>query len=190
MRRCDLLVLTITAIDLIHDTRHLCTRLRTDGRKALSRGFSEGKQVMKISRSRLFIVDNGKWKAFYRKDDNGKLWVEMIIQYCYFLDAVATVDVLKESNNVEKRVKTRAVHFAWLKSWSLFERISDRDNSYWQILSLVFPLKYYVDIAFIPLVLKRLQRWRVSWIRSIGDHPRTLYLQCRRLRQWKRHQKW
>ena len=29
-----------------------------------------------------------------------------------FWDAVATVDVLKESNNVEKRVKTRAVHFA------------------------------------------------------------------------------
>ena len=82
--------------------------------------------------------------------------------YCYFLDAVATVDLLIESNNVENRVKTRAVHFARLKSWSGFERISDRDNSYWKILSLVCPLKYHVDIAFIPLVLKRLQRWRVS----------------------------
>ena len=30
-------------IDLIHDTRHLCTRLRTDGITAMSRGFFGGK---------------------------------------------------------------------------------------------------------------------------------------------------
>ena len=33
------------SIDLIHDARHLCMRLRTDGIKAMSRGFSGGKQV-------------------------------------------------------------------------------------------------------------------------------------------------
>ena len=32
-------------MDLIHDARHLCARLRTDGMKAMSRGFSGGKQV-------------------------------------------------------------------------------------------------------------------------------------------------
>ena len=32
----------VNAIDLLHDTRHLCTRLRTDGIKAVSRGFSGG----------------------------------------------------------------------------------------------------------------------------------------------------
>ena len=37
------------AIDLIHDTRHLCKRLRVDGIKAMSRGFSFGKQVRKFA---------------------------------------------------------------------------------------------------------------------------------------------
>ena len=36
-------------IDLIHDTRHLCTRSRIDGIKAMSRGISEGKQVIKFA---------------------------------------------------------------------------------------------------------------------------------------------
>ena len=36
-------------IDLIHDTRHLCTRSRIDGIKAMSRGTSRGKQVIKIA---------------------------------------------------------------------------------------------------------------------------------------------
>ena len=35
-------------IDLIHDTRHLCTCLRIDGINAMSRGFSGGKQVKKL----------------------------------------------------------------------------------------------------------------------------------------------
>ena len=35
-------------IDLIHDARHLCTRLRTDGIKVMSNGFSGGKQVINI----------------------------------------------------------------------------------------------------------------------------------------------
>ena len=39
-------------IDLIHDTRHLCTRLRTDGIEAMSHGFSGGKQVKKIGSGR------------------------------------------------------------------------------------------------------------------------------------------
>ena len=36
-------------IDLIHDTSHLCTRLRTDGIKVMSHGFSGGKQVINFS---------------------------------------------------------------------------------------------------------------------------------------------
>ena len=30
----------IISIDLIHDTRHLCKRLKTDGLKPMARGFS------------------------------------------------------------------------------------------------------------------------------------------------------
>ena len=40
------------SIDRIHDIRHLCTRLRTDGIKAMSRGFPEGKQVINVSNTR------------------------------------------------------------------------------------------------------------------------------------------
>ena len=39
-------------IDLIHDARHLCNRLRTDGIKAMSRGLSGSKQVKKIASGR------------------------------------------------------------------------------------------------------------------------------------------
>ena len=37
---------------LIHDTRLLCTRFRTAGIKAMSRGFSGGKQVIKSADTR------------------------------------------------------------------------------------------------------------------------------------------
>ena len=66
-------------IVLVHDTCHLCTRLRTDGKKAMSHGFSGGKQVINFSnksRSSLFILDNRKWTTFY---DNRKLGVKVII---------------------------------------------------------------------------------------------------------------
>ena len=36
-------------MDLIHDTRHLCKHLRVDGIKAMSPGFSFGKQVRKFA---------------------------------------------------------------------------------------------------------------------------------------------
>ena len=36
---------TFVSIDLIHNTRHLCTRFMIAGIKAMSRGISGGKQV-------------------------------------------------------------------------------------------------------------------------------------------------
>ena len=36
-------------MDVIHDTRHLCTRFRIDGIKAMSRGILGGKQVVKFA---------------------------------------------------------------------------------------------------------------------------------------------
>ena len=52
----------------------------TGGIKATSRGFSGSRSC-----------DRRKLIIFHVKDDNGKLWVEMIIVTS--LDAVATVDV-------------------------------------------------------------------------------------------------
>ena len=51
----------------------------------------------KKQQPRLFILDNKKWKNFCLKEDNGKLWVELII--VTFLVAVVTVDVLTTSSN-------------------------------------------------------------------------------------------
>lgn len=42
----------------------------------------------------MFVLDKIKLRTYYLKDDNVKLWVELIIAVT-FLDAVATVDHLK-----------------------------------------------------------------------------------------------
>ena len=103
------------AIDLIHDTRHLCTRSRTDGIKAMSRGFSGSKQEKKKLPTEEIAVDfvysrQQEMKSFFHfKDDNVKLWVKVFI--VTFLYAVATVDVLMANSNDVNLAKTRQVHF-------------------------------------------------------------------------------
>ena len=42
-----------------------------------------------------------------------------------------------------------------------------------------FPPEIPRDIAFIPSILKRVQRWRVSWIRSIGFWSRLISMSVR-----------
>ena len=44
-----IIIIIITRIDLVHDTCHLCTRSRIDGIKAMLRGISWGKQVIKFA---------------------------------------------------------------------------------------------------------------------------------------------
>ena len=121
----------------------------------------------KKSRLCLLILDNRKRRTFYLKDNNGKLWVDVIV--VIFFNAVGTVDVLTASNDDVKLVETWTVYFANVKLPYRFEKINklDRNYSYWDILSLVCPLKYRVTFFFIPSILERVQRWRVSWIRSI-----------------------
>ena len=79
-----------------------------------------------------------------------------------FFNAVETVDVLTESHNDVKLVETWSwtIDFANLK-------LPPRFETYCQILTPVFPLSEIPrDIAFIPSILKGVQRCRVSWIRS------------------------
>ena len=42
--------------DFIHDTRHLCTPIRIDEIKAMSRGFTGGKQVKTICKCKILIT--------------------------------------------------------------------------------------------------------------------------------------
>ena len=52
------------SIDLIHDTRHLCTRSRIDGIKAVSRCISGGKQVIKSAN----MSNHGRVCSFYQNE--------------------------------------------------------------------------------------------------------------------------
>ena len=76
-----------------------------------------------------FILDNRKWRTFYLKDDDGKLWVKVI--------------------NLTKL--TRLSRWLTQLTRRLF-LIQDRDYTYWQILSLVVPSPEIPrDVAFISL---------------------------------------
>ena len=105
-------------IDLIHDTRNLCTRLTTVEIKAMSCGFSGGQTSEEIcqcrkSWSNLLIIDNRKLRTFDSKDDSDKLWVEVIIVTS--LNAVASKDFLPANNNNLNFVEIRrgVIHVTW-----------------------------------------------------------------------------
>ena len=67
------------------------------------------RQLIQESRSSLFIKDNRKWRTFHLKDDTSdKLQLEVII--VTFLDGIATVGVLAESNVYVKLDETRSVY--------------------------------------------------------------------------------
>ena len=62
-------------IDLIHDTQHLRTRLRTHGIKAMSRGFSGGKQVLNFCNKR----NRGRVCLFLTKENEQIFLLNTII---------------------------------------------------------------------------------------------------------------
>ena len=68
-----------------------------------------------------------------------------------------------DSRNSTETLATQAIHF-------LKPRINkhDPDFLYRQNFLLVCPLKNKCDLAFIPSVLKPLQRWWVLWITSLA----------------------
>ena len=84
---------------------------------------------------------------FHNKNDNSKLWVEVIIFTS--LDAVATVDVLTANNNDVNLVETRN---ETIKSSSCVDSINKFDRHFlrWQ---LFLPPEGPRDIAFFPSVL-------------------------------------
>ena len=61
-------------MELIHDIRYLCTRLRADGIYAMLRNFSGGKRPIKFSNaekpsSSLFIVVHAKMRSIKKCPD-------------------------------------------------------------------------------------------------------------------------
>ena len=135
--------------------------------------FLRGQTGDKISRSScrssLFILDNIKWTTFSIKDDNSKLWVEVII--FSFLDAAATLDLLKQATMTLIFSKLKLTFCMTINyKWSLrFESKQTKSSATFRIgkFSFLFAPEIPRDIAFIPPILKRVQRWRISRIRSI-----------------------
>ena len=87
----------------------------TDGIKAMSRGFSGGKQVINSFNTR----NRGRVCLFFATENEQLFILETIMvnygwkwSFLLFLDSAATVDVLTASNNDVNFVETQTVHFA------------------------------------------------------------------------------
>ena len=86
-----------TNTDLTHDTRHLCTHLRTGKIKAMPPGFS-GNKLFANTRNRVEFVffcktENYK-KTFCFNDNNDKLRVEVIIVAFFGCSIVCSSDFI------------------------------------------------------------------------------------------------
>ena len=95
-----------------------------------------------------------------QEDDNVKKRGEMIIVK-YFFNAVATVDILISNSNDETSCQNSICTFCMtMKSSYLFNRKKITRPRF--LVSLVCPPEIQRDIAFMPSILVRVQRWRVS----------------------------
>ena len=79
--------------------------------KAMLRGFSGGKQGIKSvntkMQSSLFYLHNRKLRRFNLKNENRKIWLEVILNTVY-----ATVEIFTARNCDVKLVKVYILHFA------------------------------------------------------------------------------
>ena len=127
-------------LDLINDSHHLCRRL-----KAMASGFSGGQisdKICQYKKSR--SCGNYGWK-----------WSLLLFEMQYDRRS----GVLIANNNNVKLVETRTEHFACLKLSNCFNRPRLLVLA---IFNTCFPPEIPSDITFIPTILKRVQRWRVS----------------------------
>ena len=90
--------------------------------------------------------------------------INVIIACC---DHIYSHYCIKKRNNDHFHPKFALILFN-IKSCSFFVVKNDCDFLYWKNLSLVFAPEKPPDIAFILPVLKRVQRWQASWIRSVN----------------------
>ena len=96
---------------LIHDTRHLYTRFRINGIKAMLCSISEGKQVIKFANT----SNCGCVCLFYQKKTNElivmqKLQIKFEQKICYILFAVTSSTVATASKAVTMILFTHNYH--------------------------------------------------------------------------------
>ena len=162
---------TRNSIDLVHDTRHFARSLRLTDKNDV-KWFLRGQVSDNVCRykkldSSLFILNKRKWDNFSSIDPSEKLWVKVIIANTY-LDAVTNADVLTASINDVKLVDDSSSKFAWLKSSSYWDSKVTRPRlTVLANFTAYLPPEIPGDITFVSSILKLVQRWWVSWIKSI-----------------------
>ena len=127
--------------------------LRTDWIIVMSSGFLGSNKWQNLPTLEIPVKFVYSTQEKVKNLDNDKLWMEVII--VTFSDAVIHVSnhsigfpIHVASNNAVKLVETQAVNFAW-QILILFCVIINKLNpncSYWQILSLVCPKKYSINL--------------------------------------------
>ena len=137
-------------IDFIHDTRYLCTRSRIDGIKAMSRGISGGKQVIK-SRPSLFILSK-------RGDDFTVMQnvYRVLARFTSLLFAMRTSTVATAHTKLTMINSTHVLTLSSLRWKSLHFLLSrtnklDRDFFHCNCFHLFIP--WQSTWHFIPLVI-------------------------------------
>ena len=155
------------AIDLIHDARHLCLRSGIEGIKAMSRGISGGKQVIKFVNT----SNRGRVCLFYQNEtttsQSGKTYISSFGQI--YVITICHEDIygryyIQKSNNDHFHPYFDIIVFKMKRS--SFPVVQNKQTqSRFLPLAILFtclPPEKPRDIVFIPSVPKRVQRRRAS----------------------------
>ena len=151
------------AIDLIHDARHLCLRSGIEGIKAMSRGISGGKQVIKFVNT----SNRGRVCLFYQNEtttsQSGKTYIQIyVITICH--EDIYGRYYIQKSNNDHFHPYFDIIVFKMKRS--SFPVVQNKQTqSRFLPLAILFtflPPEKPRDIVFIPSVPERVQRRRAS----------------------------
>ena len=154
-------------IDLIHDTRHLFPRSKIDGIKIVSRGISGGKQGLKFA----YTSNQSQFCSLFQNKNTilvlQNVWFEfpqVLRHYCLLSGHLRSLLLQK------KLTMITSSHNLPLSSLRFFVVLIEQTRPrILQLANFISCLSHEKprDIAFIPSVLTREQRWRIWWIRSI-----------------------
>ena len=155
------------AIDLIHDARHLCSRSGIEGIKAMSRGISGSKQVIKFVNT----SNRGRVCLFYQNEtttsQSCKAYISSFGQI--YVSTVCHEDIygrycIQKSNNDHFHPYSDIIVFKMKRS--SFPVVQNKQTQPrflpLAILFTCLPPEKPRDIVFIPSVPERVQRRR-AW---------------------------
>ena len=108
-----------------------------------------------------------KTKQWFNSHAKCTVWVLTKLMSLLLAVTTSTVTIALKKETMITSTQNLPSSFN-IKSCSFFVVKNDCDFLYWKNLSLVFAPEKPPAIAFILPVLKRVQRWQASWIRSVN----------------------